>query len=150
MRRGTTRRGWGARIKTWRRSRRRRRAAGYPASSSPTSGSAIVWRSARLGALLCLYRGGHRDPLSFRGELHPDELASLADLTEDDRHLVNACLEVERELLDREWQLVSLLLAGGMFGDEEAGARLREAAKRGEVGSIARELGALMDLGLLD
>ena len=148
MRRGSTRRGWGARIRIWRRSRRRRKAAGFPASSSPTSGDPL--RSARLGALLYLYRGGHREPLSFRGELHADELAALADLTEDDRQLTNACLEVERELLDREWQLVSLLLAGGMFGDEEAGARLREAAKRGEVGSIARELGALMDLGLLD
>ena len=145
MRKGGMRSGLSAAIKTWLRSRRTgSRSAGNPASS-PTSSE----RSKRLGALLYLYRGGG-DPLAFSGELHSDELESLADLTDDDRHLANACLELERELLNREWRSADRLLAGGMFGAEEADAKLDEALENDELGRIAGEVIALMQLGLLD
>lgn len=150
MRRDRTRLGWPARIKIWMRSRKRANSGGYPASSCPTSGSGDVFRSKRLGALLYLYRGGHSDPLRFSDELHPDELDALADLTEDDMHLANACLEVERELLNREWQAAGKLLAGHMFGEEEADAKLDEAMEQDELGAIAGEVLALMRLGWLD
>jgi hypothetical protein len=141
--------GWSAGIRTWLRSRvtksrpRGRRRGGYPPAGSDT-------RSVRLGALLYLYRGSPVEPLQFRGELDADELDALADLTEDDMHLVNACLAVERELLDEEWGSVAVLLAGDMFGEEEADARLDEAMERDELGRIAGEVIALMQLGLLD
>ena len=150
MRRGGTVSGWLARIKTWRRSRRQESAAGYPASSYPTSGSGDVFRSKRLGALLYLYRGGHSDPLRFRDELHPDELDCLADISEDDMHLVNACLEVEAWMLKQEWAAADRLLAGGMFGADEADAKLDEAMEHDNLGRIAGEVVALMELGWLD
>lgn len=121
------------------------RRAGYPASSCLPSGSGDVHRSKRLGALLYLYRGGHRDPLSFRSELHSDELAALADLSEEDMHLANACLEVERDLLRRDFRRVERLLAADMFGEEE----VDEALERGDVGRVAGELLTLMALNLL-
>lgn len=140
MRRGATSGGWRALIKTLRRLRQRR--------NRPTggSGSGDPARSKRLGALLYLYRGSPPDPLAFQGELHPDELDSLADLTEDDRHLANACLEVEASLLRRDFRHVERLLASGMFGEEE----VDEVLESGDVGRVAGELLALMALGLLD
>ncbi len=150
MSRGGTPRGWSARIKTWMRSLRRRDRSGGNLASSPTSGSGDVGRSKRLGALLYLYQGGHHDPLQFRDELHADELDALADLTEEDMHLTNACLEVERELLSQEWAAVKRLLARDMFGEEEADARLDDAMDRDELGAIAGEVLALMSLGWLD
>jgi hypothetical protein len=146
MRKGWTSSGWIARIKTWRRSRKLQTSGGYQASSCPPSGSGDVYRSKRLGALLYLYRGGPADPLAFRGELHSDELDSLADLTEEDMHLANACLEVERDLLRRDFRRVERLLAAGMFGEEE----VDEVLESGDVGRVAGELLALMALGLLD
>ncbi len=116
---------------------------------SPTAGSGDPDRSLRLGALLHLYRAWPVDPLAFAGELDPDEQDALADLTEDDRQLVNACLVVERELLDGEWDAVAVLLAGDMFGEEEADDRLDEAMDSGELGRIAGEVTALMALGWL-
>jgi hypothetical protein len=120
--------------------------AGRKAASYPTSGSGDVFRSKRLGALLYLYRGSPADPLSFRGELHSDELDALADLTEEDMHLTNACLEVERDLLRRDFRRVERLLAADMFGEEE----VDEVLERGDVVPHAKELLALMALGLLD
>jgi hypothetical protein len=143
MRKGWTTRGWLARIRTWTRSRKRVTTAGYPASSCPPSGSGDVSRSKRLGALLYLYRGGHRDPLRFRDELHPDELDSLADLTEDDMHLANACLEVERQLAQQEFRWAERLLAGDLFGEEE----VDEALERGDLDR--RDIAAMWLLGLL-
>jgi hypothetical protein len=151
MRRGGTRSGWSAAIKTWLRSRRTKsRLLGRIPASSPTAGSGDPARSVRLGALLYLYRGGPADPLAFRGELDADQLDSLADLTEDDMHLANACLAVERDLLNDGWRAVGLLLERGMFGEEEAEARLDAALERDELGRIASEVIALMQLGLLD
>jgi hypothetical protein len=82
--------------------------------------------------------------------LDPDELDALTDITEDDMHLANACLSVERELLNSEWESVAVLLAGGMFGEEEADARFDEALERDNLGYIAGEVIALMALGWLD
>lgn len=121
---------------------------GRPRGNYPTSGDDT--RSLRLGALLYLYRGSPAEPLAFRGELDADQLSALADLTEDDRHLANACLAVERELLDAEWEQAAVLLAGGMFGEEEADRRFDEAVERDELGRIANEVIALMALGWLD
>jgi hypothetical protein len=150
MRRGATRSGWSAAIKTWLRSRRTKsRLRGRVAAFSPTAGSGDPARSVRLGALLYLYRGGPADPLAFRGELDADELDSLADLTDDDMHLANACLAVERELLNRDWRAVGLLLERGMFGAEEVDERFDAAVERGELGLIAGEVLALMELGLI-
>lgn len=146
MRRGWTRSGLCARIKTWMRSWRLRSSGGFPASSCLPSGSGDVHRSKRLGALLYLYRGSPADPLAFRGELHADELSALADLTEDDMHLANACLEVERDLLRRDFSRVERLLAAGMFGEAE----VDEVLESGDVGRVAGELLALLALGLLD
>jgi hypothetical protein len=151
MRRGAIRSALSAAIKTWLRSRRTKsRFRGRRRAFSPTSGSGDPARSLRLGALLYLYRGSPGDPLAFRGELDADELDSLADLTDDDVRLAEACMTVERQLLDREWEAVGVLLAGGMFGEEEADARLDEAMERDELGRIAGEVIALMQLGLLD
>jgi hypothetical protein len=136
-------------IKTWLRSRlTKSRLAGRLRGNSQTAGSDT--RSLRLGALLYLYRGSAADPLAFVGELDADEHVALGDLTDEDRHLVNACLTVERELLDEEWESVAVLLAGGMFGEEEAGDRLDHAMENDELGRIADEVIALMQLGLLD
>lgn len=146
MRKGWTSSGWLARIKTWRRSRKRATSAGYPASSCPPSGSGDVHRSKRLGALLYLYRGSPADPLAFRGELHSDELDSLSGLTEEDMHLANACLEVERELLRRDFRRVERVLAADLFGEEE----VDEVLESGDVVPHAKEILALMALGLLD
>lgn len=149
MRRGATPSGWSAGIKTWMRSRLpKSRLAGCRPGFSRTAGDDT--RSLRLGALLYLYRGSPADPLAFAGELDADELVALGDLTDDDRHLVNACLAVERELLDEEWESVAVLLAGDMFGAEEADARFDEAIENDELGRIADEVIALMQLGLLD
>ena len=114
------------------------------------TGSGDPARSKRLGALLYLYMGNPADPLSLRDELDPDELDSLADLTDDDRHLVNACLEVEawvrpREIR-REIKLVERLLAADMFGEEQ----IEDAIARGDVARHPREFLTLMALGLLD
>jgi hypothetical protein len=146
MRRGETSSGWLARIKTWTRSRKQATSDGYPVSNCLPSGSGNVYRSKRLGALLYLYRGSPADPLAFRGELHSDELAALHDLTEEDMHLANACLEVERDLLRRDFRRVERLLAADMFGEEE----VDEVLESGDVGPVAGELLALMALGLLD
>lgn len=149
MRRGGTPGGWGAGIKTWLRSRRTRsRSLGRRRGNSRTVGDDT--RSLRLGALLTLYRGSPAEPLQFRDDLPLAQLAALADLTDDDRHLVNACLVVEREMLEEEWEAVAVLLAGGMFGEEEAEDRLDEAIENGELGLIAGEVLALMQLGLLE
>lgn len=75
-----------------------------------------------------------------------DELDSLADLSEDDMHLANACLEVERELLRRDFRRVERLLTADMFGEEE----VDEVLESGDVVPHAKELLALMALGLLD
>lgn len=123
--------------------RRRSRIAGGTGSGDPA-------RSKRLGALLYLYRAGPADPLTFQGELDPDELDALADLTEDDMHLANACLEVERESLDQEWLWVRLLLKRGMFGVEEAEAEFDEAIENEEPDRVMTALVALEQLGLLD
>jgi hypothetical protein len=148
MSRGATPSGWSAGIKTWLRSRlTRSRCRGRLRGFFPTAGSDT--RSLRLGAVLYLYRGSPAEPLQFRGELHVEELDALADLTDDDRHLVNACLAVERELLDEEWESVAVLLAGDMFGEEEAEDRLDEAMENDELGLIAREAIALISLGWL-
>lgn len=149
MRRGATRSGWSAAIRTWLRSRRTKsRFRGRLRANFPSAGSDT--RSLRLGALLHLYRGSPAEPLAFRGELDADELDALADLTDDDVALLNACLAVERELLDEEWAQAAVLLAGGMFGEEEADARFDEALERDELGRIANEVIALMALGWLD
>ncbi len=150
MRRDGTPSGWSAGIKTWLRSRRTKgRLRGRTPASCPPTGSGDPDRSKRLGALLYLYRGGG-DPLQFRGELHADELDSLADLTDDDVSLAEACMAVERQLLNREWRSVGLLLERDMFGAEEVDARLDEAIEQDELGRIAGEVIALMQLGLLD
>ena len=128
------------------RSRRRKSSDGSPASNCPTAGSGDIGRSKRLGALLYLYRGSPADPLASRGELHNDELDSLADLTEEDMHLANACIEVEASLLRCDFGRVERLLAAGMFGEEE----VDEVLERGDIGPVAGELLALMALGLLD
>ena len=145
-----TRSGWRARIRTWMRLRRRgNQSAGRP-EFSPASGNGDPARSKRLGALLYLYMGNPADPLALRDELDPDELASLAGLTEEDRHLVNACLEVEAWVrprqIRREIKLVERLLAADMFGEEE----VDEVLESGDVVPHAKELLALMALGLLD
>jgi hypothetical protein len=137
-----TRRGWRVRIRTWRRSLRR----GNRTRPTGPTGSGDPARSKRLGALLYLYRGSPSDPLAFRGELDAAELDSLADLSEDDMHLANACLEVERELLRRDFRRVERLLASDMFGEEE----VDEVLESGDVVPHAKELLALMALGLLD
>lgn len=80
----------------------------------------------------------------------PGDLDALAGLTDDDMHLANACLAVERELLDRDFRQVERLLAAGMFGEEEVDERFEAALERGELGAIAGELIALERLGLLD
>jgi hypothetical protein len=147
MRKGATPSGWSAGIKTWLRSRRTQsRSLGRLRVFFPTAGDNT--RSLRLGALLYLYRGSPAEPLQFRGELDYDERDALADLTDDDMHLANACLAVERELLDEEWEAVAVLLAGGMFGEEEAEDRLDEAMENDELGRVADEVLALMRLGL--
>ena len=147
MRRGGTRSGWSAAIKTWLRSRGTKiRSLGRTAASSPTAGSGDPARSLRLGALLYLYRGGPVDPLQFGGELDADELDALADLSDDDMHLANACLSVERQLLRRDFRRVERLLAADMFGEEE----VDEALERGDVVKHADEFLALMALGLLN
>jgi hypothetical protein len=81
-------------------------------------------RSRRLGALLYLYAGGPPDPLALRDELHRDELDALADLTEDDRHLANACLALEAHLRRRQFAAVERLLAVGVFSPLDAPAHL--------------------------
>lgn len=138
-------RGLRARIKTWRRSRRREN---RPVSTDFQSGDPA--RSKRLGALLYLYRGGPADPLARQGELDPDEIDALADLTEEDMHLANACLAVENWSLPRECRrelrLVERLLTADMFGEEE----VAEVIESGDVAAHAKELLALLALGLLD
>lgn len=154
MRRAGTPRGLSARIRTWSRSWLTRSRAGggrQTATTFPTCGDGdVATRSKRLAALLYLYRGEHPDPLQFKGELHSDELEALADLTEEDRYLANACLEAERALLDREWEAAGLLLERGMFGEDEADAAMDQAIQSGNIGAIAGEVAALLSLGWLD
>jgi hypothetical protein len=139
MRRGATSDGLPALIKTLRRLRRR---ANLPTCANGPGDPA---RSKRLGALLYLYRGGPPDPLAFQGELDPDELDALGDTTEDDRHLVNACLEAEAALLRRDFRRVERLLAADMFGEEE----VDEVLDSGDVVAHAKEFQTLMALGLI-
>lgn len=154
MRRGATPSGWSAGIKTWWRSRRiRSLRRGRLRGNSPPAGSGDPARSLRLGALLHLYRGSPADALARRDELDPDELDALGDLTEDDMHLANACLEVDAWSLPREvrreLRLVERALAADLFGEGEL-------VKALETGSYAasreglRGMQALMRLGLLD
>jgi len=86
--------------------------------------------------------------MEFWDELPDNEQDALAELDDEDRHLVNACLEVEAWLARRNFRRVEGLLAHGMFGEREAAERLRAASAEGELGLIARDLADLMDLGL--
>ena len=154
MRKGETPSIWSARIKTWLRSRRTKSPSlGRPRGNSPTAGSGDPARSLRLGALLHLYRVSPDDPLARRDELDPDELDALADLTEDDMHLTNACLEVEAWSLPREvrreLRLVERALAAGLFGEEELEAALDTGSYTGSREGL-RGMQAVMRLGLLD
>jgi hypothetical protein len=141
-----TRSGWLARIRTWRRSRRRTN----PTPPTGPTGAGDLARSKRLGALLYLYMESPADPLAVRDELDPDELEAFRDISDEDMHLANACLEVERwakpREIRREIKLVERLLAADLFGEEE----VTEAIERGEALEHPTEFLTLMALGLLD
>ena len=112
-----------------------------PGSTASQSGDPA--RSKRLAALLHLHRGAVAHPAELWG-VPIDQHAALAGLTEEDMHLLNACLVVEHELLERECLMAQHLLAYDMFGEEE----LCEALERDDLDR--RHLAAMYGLGLLD
>jgi hypothetical protein len=105
-------------------------------------------RAERLDVLLRIFGSQHLtadDALAF---VDRDEFYAISDVTDADQELANACLELEEELQDREWAAVERLLTSGMFGGQEAEAKLDAAVARGEIGRIAQDIIDLMDLGL--
>jgi hypothetical protein len=105
-------------------------------------------RAERLDVLITIFGSQHLtadDALAF---VDRDKFYAISDMTDEDQALADACLDLEEELQDRAWAAVERLLAHGMFGEQEAEAKLDAAVQRGEVGLIAQQLIDLMDLGL--
>lgn len=81
------------------------------------SGSAIADRAGRMDVLLKVFGNRHIPPGECIAHMSLDELDSLENATEDDRLLVNACLELETEIVARDWcKLERLMEAGVLVG----------------------------------